>query len=193
MNITPDKLVASLKSGVDTRLNSLSATGSCLLSALGGLSDLNVKTARAAVDDGVALSQGMFAAKDPKALLELQVGAVTPALQKSIDYGKSLSTIAVQTQAELLKLVEAEIAHWLQGAIVTLEGLDKDAPAGSEFAVKALKTVIANAATAYESASQAAKEVTEAAQANVDSAAAAAVETVSKTTKAAASMLKSAA
>lgn len=193
MNITPDKLVASLKSGVDTRLNSLSAAGSCVLSALGGVADLNVKTARAVVDDGVALSQGAFAAKDPKALAELYVGAVTPALQKGLAYGKSLGAIAVQTQAELLKLVEAEVAHWLQGAIVSLESLNKDAPAGSEFAVKALKTVIANTATAYESAAQAAKQVSEAAQANVDSAAEAAVETVSKTTKAAVSVLKSAA
>jgi phasin family protein len=193
MNITPDKLVASFKSGVDTRLGSLSAAGTSVLSALGGLTELNIGAARAAVDDAVALSQGLLAAKEPKALAELWVGALTPALQKSLAYGKSVGAIAMHTQAELLKLVEAEVAHGLQHAIVTLESLNKDAPAGSEFAVKALKTVIANTATAYESAAQAAKQVSEAAQANVDSAAEAAIESVSKTTKAAASMLKSAA
>ena len=93
----------------------------------------------------VGFIDGFPAARDPKALFELQIGAVTPALQKGYTWFKTVGDLAGQAQADVLKLVEAGMSQWLQSVIVTLESVNRNVPVGSEFAVKALKTAVANA------------------------------------------------
>ncbi|HRP24336.1 MAG TPA: phasin family protein [Thauera sp.] len=192
MNASPEKLLSTVKSAAEARVNEMAVASDSLLSAVEHLTALNLNTARSVLDDTIALNKAVTAARDPKALVELQIGTVTPSLQKGFAYFKAVGSIASQTQADLFKLVEAGMSQWLQAVIVTLEGLNRNAP-GSEFAVKALKTAVANASSAYEGATEAVRQASEVAQANADQAAAAAVEAVSKTTKATVTLLKSAA
>lgn len=193
MNASPEKMLATFKTATEARVADLSAAGDSLMSAAEHLTALNLNTTRALLDDdGIALSQALLAARDPKALVKLQLGTVTPALQKSFAYAKTVGSVASQTQAELLKLVEAGMSQWLQGVIVTLEGLNRNAPMGSDFAT-ALKTAVVNASSAYEGATQLVRQVSEVAQANVNQAAAATVDAVSKGTTATVSLFKTAA
>ena len=192
MNASPEKMLATLKTSTEARVGDFAVASDSLMSAVEHLTALNLNTTRAVIDDAVALGQAVAAVRGPKALIELQLATVTPALQKSFAYAKTVGGIASQTQAELLKLVEAGMSQWLQGVIVTLEGLN-NVPMGSDFAVKALKTAVVNASSAYEGATQLVKQVSEVAQANVDQAAAATVEAVNKGTTATVTLLKSAA
>ena len=96
-------------------------------------------------------------------------------------------------EPEMVLVQSTGMAQWLQSVIVTLESVNRNVPVGSEFAVKALKTAVANASSAYEGATKVVKQVSETAQANADQAAAATVEAVSKTTSATVSMIKRAA
>ena len=193
MNTSPEKMLANLKTTAEARVSDLAAAGESLMSAAEHLTALNLNTARSVLDDAVALSNAVLSARDPKALVELQLGTITPSLQKSFAYAKTLGNLSSQTQVELLKLVETGMSQWLQGVIVTLEGLNRNVPMGADFAVKALKTAVVNASSAYEGATQLVKQVSEVAQANVDQAAAATVEAVNASTAATASMIKSAA
>lgn len=190
MSVTPETLAAAAKSNAEAGLNSASAFVAAVFTAVERVSTLNLATARTAFDDSVAFSKAVIAAKDPKALAALNLGAVTPAVEKSVAYGRSLSVIGGDTQEELTKLVEAEAAALGKNFDTALEGLFKNAPAGSEAAVKAVKTALANANSAYEGASKAAKQVAAAAQASVEKATEVAVESVEKGTKAAVSALK---
>lgn len=190
MAVTPETLAAAAKTNAEASLSSASAFVAAVFTAVERVSTLNLATARTAFDDSVAFSKAIIAAKDPKALAALNLGAVTPAVEKSVAYGRSLSVIGGDTQEELTKLVEAEAAALGKNFDTALEGLFKNAPAGSEAAVKAVKTALANANSAYEGASKAAKQVAAAAQASVEKAAEVAVESVEKGTKAAVSALK---
>ena len=193
MNVSPEKMLSAFRSTADIRVHELAVASDSLLSGVEHLTALNLNTTRAVLDDAIALGQAVAAARDPKALFELQIGAVTPALQKSYTYFKTVGSLAGQTQADVLKLVEAGMSQWLQSVIVTLESVNRNVPVGSQFAVKALKTAVVNASSAYEGATKVVKQVSETAQANADQAAAATVEAVSKTTSATVSMFKSAA
>lgn len=193
MNTSPEKFLASAKSSAEARVNEVAAASDSVLSAVEHLTALNLNTTRALLDDAIAHGQAVAATRDPKALVELQVATVTPALQKSYTYFKTVTSLAGQAQADVLKLVEAGMSQWLQVVIVTLETLNRSAPAGSGFAVKALKTAVANASSAYEGATRVARQVSETAQANADQAAAATVEAVEKTARATVSMIKTAA
>lgn len=193
MNTSPEKMLATARSNAEARVSEFAAASDSVLSAVEHLTALNLNTTRAVLDDAIALGQAVAATRDPKTLVELQVGAITPAMQKSYAYCKTVGALAGQAQADVLKLVEAGMSQWLQVVIVTLETLNRSAPAGSGFAVKALKTAVANASSAYEGATRVARQVSETAQANADQAAAATVEAVEKTARATVSMIKTAA
>lgn len=190
MSVTPEKFAAAAKTNVEASLSSASAFVATVFTAVERVSTLNLATARTAFDESVAFSKAVLAAKDPQAIAALNLAAVTPSVEKSIAYGRSLSVIGADTKEELTKLVEAEAAVLGKNFDASLEELFKNAPAGSEAAVKAVKTALANASNAYEGATKAVKQVAAAAQANVEKAAEAAVQNVEKGAKAAASALK---
>jgi phasin family protein len=190
MTMTPEKIVAASKSNVEAGLKSASSFATTLFTAAERVASLNLATARAAFDDSVAFSKTLLATKDPKALAALHLGAMTPAVEKSVAYGRSLSGIGADTKEELTKLFETEAATLSSSVEAALEGVFKNAPAGSEPAIKAVKTALANASTAYEGATKAAKQVAAAAQASVEKATLVAVQNVEKGTKAAATALK---
>ena len=190
MSVTPEKIAAAAKTNVEASLSSASAFVATVFTAIERVSTLNLATARTAFDESVAFSKAVLAAKDPQAVAALNLAAVTPSVEKGIAYGRSLSVIGADTKEELTKLVEAEAAVMGKNFDASLEELFKNAPAGSEAAVKAVKTALANANNAYEGATKAAKQVAAAAQASVEKAAEAAVQNVEKGAKAAASALK---
>ena len=190
MAVTPETLAAAAKTNAEASLTSASAFVAAVFTAVERVSTLNLATARTAFDDSVAFSKAVMATKDPKALAALSLGAMTPSVEKSVAYGRSLSVIGADTQEELTKLVEAEASVLGQNFDTAVEALFKNAPAGSESAVAAVKAALANANSAYEGATKAAKQVAAAAQASVEKATAVAVENVEKGAKAAASALK---
>ena len=190
MSVTPEKFAAAAKTNVEASLSSASAFVATVFTAVERVSTLNLATARTAFDESVAFSKAVLAAKDPQAIAALNLAALTPSVEKSIAYGRSLSVIGTDTKEELTKLVEAEAAVLGKNFDASLEELFKNAPAGSEAAVKAVKAALANASTAYEGATKAAKQVAAATQASVEKAAEAAVQNVEKGAKAAASALK---
>lgn len=193
MSVTPEQIVAAGKTNLESGLKLSVATGNVVFSAVERVSALNLSTARSAFDDSVAFVKAVAAVKEPKALVALQLGLLNPSAEKAIAYAKALGDIGTQAKDELTKLYEADAAALTANLNSTLEGLFKNAPAGSEPVVSAVKTAIANATSAYEGATKAAKQVAEAAQASLESATAAAVENLSKGTKAAASALQVAA
>lgn len=190
MSVTPEVIAAAAKSNVEAGLNSASSFVATVFAAVERVSTLNLATARTAFGESVAFSKAVMAAKDPKALAALNLGVLTPSVEKGVAYGRSLSAIGTDTKEELTKLIEAEAAAAGKNFDAALESLFKNAPAGSEAAVKAVKTALANASTAYEGAAKAAKQVVAAAQASVEKAAEVAVQNVEKGSKAAASALK---
>ena len=126
MNTSPEKFLASAKSSAEARVNEIAAASDSVLSAVEHLTALNLNTTRAVLDDAIALGQAVAAARDPKALFELQIGAVTPALQKGYTWFKTVGDLAGQAQADVLKLVEAGMSQWLQSVIVTLESVNRN-------------------------------------------------------------------
>jgi phasin family protein len=193
MTVTPEQLVATSKANLESGLKTVVSATNTVFGAVERVSALNLATARSAFDDGVAFAKAAAAVKDPKALVALQLGLLNPSAEKAIAYAKALGDIGTQAKDELTKLYEAEVAALTGNLNTALEGFFKNAPAGSEAAVSAVKTAIANASSAYEGATKAAKQVAEAAQASLETATAAAVENLSKGTKAAASALQVAA
>jgi hypothetical protein len=78
--------------------------------------------------------------------------------------------VATQTQAEVKKLAEGQGAEMNKTVVSLMDKLNKNAPAGSEVAVTAVKSAMAAANSAYDSFTKVVKQATDMAEANVTAA-----------------------
>jgi phasin family protein len=179
MFATPEQFTAANKANVETLLT-LANTG---FASAERLAALNLNTARTALEDSVANAKTLLAVKDVQELLSLQSSLAQPAVEKAVAYARSVYEIATQTQEEISKVVEAQVAELNTAIAAALDKAAKSAPAGSDVAVAAVKSAIAAANSAYDSVSKAAKQVAEIAEANVAAATSATVKAVSAPAK----------
>jgi phasin family protein len=176
MYVTPEQIQAAGKANVETML-SLAATQ---FAAFEKLATLNANAVKSAFEDSLSNTRALFGAKDVQEFMNLQSTLATPAIEKAIAYSKSVYEVASETNAELSKVAEKRVAEWNENFSSLLDKAVKNAPAGSDVAVAAVKSMIAAANSAYDNMSKVAKQATEIAEANV----AAATETVKGLAKA---------
>jgi phasin family protein len=173
--VTPEQIVAANKANIENLLT----VANTAFASVERLAALNLNTARAALEDGVANAKALMAVKDVQGLMALQSSLAQPAVEKAVAYSRSVYEIATATSEELSKVFEGQFADLNKNVASALDQAAKNAPAGSDVAVAAVKQAIAAANSAYDSMSKAAKQVAEIAEANVTAATTATVKAVS--------------
>jgi len=176
MYVTPEQIQTANKANVEAVL-SLAATQ---FAALEKLANLNANAIRTAFEDSLANTRALLGAKDVQEFVNLQSTLTQPAIEKAIAYSKSAYEVATEANSELSKMAEKRIAEWNENFVSILDKATKNAPAGSDVAVAAVKSMLAAANSAYDNLSKVAKQATEIAEANVT----AATETVKGLSKA---------
>ena len=178
---TPEQFATASKANVESMLNLANAA----FANVERLAALNLNTARSVLEDSVANAKALLAVKDVQGLMKLQASLAQPLIEKAVAYNRSMYEIASQSQEEVSKLVEAQVAELNKNVAAALDQAAKSAPAGSDTAVAAMKSAIAAANTAYDSVSKAARQVAEIAEANVAASTSASVKAVNAGTRAA--------
>lgn len=159
----PDQITAANKASIETLLT----LANTAFASTERLAALNLNTARSVLEDSVSSAKGLFGMKDPQELIGYQTSLAQPAVEKAVAYSRSLYEIASQTQEEVGKVFEAKFAEMNKTVTAAIEQATKNAPAGSEGAVAAMKSAIAAANSAYDNVAKAVKQVTEMTEANV--------------------------
>ncbi len=177
MNVTTEQFATANKANVETMLT----IANTAFASAERLAALNLNTARAILEDSVANAKALLAVKDVQQLVSLQATLAQPAVEKAVAYSRSVYEIATQTQEELSKVVEGQFSEINKNVASALDKAAKNAPAGSDVAVAAVKSAIAAANSAYDSMTKAAKQVAEIAEANVAAATTATVKAVGTT------------
>lgn len=176
MYVTPDQVVASNKAGVDA----LIGLAHTQFAAFERLSALTFNATKSVFEDSVAHTKALMNAKDVQELMNLNAAVAQPALEKVIAYSRNVYDVAAQSQTELTKLAEAQAGEMNKSMVSLLDKVSKNAPAGSDVAVAAVKSALAAANSAYDSMTKVAKQATEIAEANFAAATAVAKETKKK-------------
>lgn len=176
MYVTPEQVSASGKAGVEALLGLANAQ----LAAYERISALNLDATRTAFEDGVNYARALLGAKDVQELMNLSSSAAQPTMEKALAYTRKVYEVSSQVQAEFTKLVEAQAAEANRNMAAMLDKLAKNAPAGSDVAVAAVRSAIAAANTAYDSFSKVAKQASELAEANINAATTAARDATKK-------------
>lgn len=132
--------------------------------------ELNMAAAKAAFSESFTGLETLMAAKTPQDLAAVQASMGQPAYEKSAAYGRHLVDIATSTSAELAKATESKMAEAQKAFTTVLDASLKNAPAGSEAAVAAIKSAIETGNTAIATAQKAAQQAAQTAQSTFKSA-----------------------
>lgn len=154
MEQTPDRLIQLGKSSIEAALTMANIT----LQSTERLLDLNLKTAKEALDESMRNAKALTEAKNVQDFVALQSNAARPGIDKAIAYSRGVYEVASQAQTELNKLVEARMAEVNEGFMTALDKAAKAAPAGSEPAFAAFKSAVAMANSAYDTFTKVARQ-----------------------------------
>ncbi|MGZ5138676.1 MAG: phasin family protein, partial [Burkholderiales bacterium] len=147
------------------------------------LIDLQLKTAKSALADGLQSARVLASVKDFDQLAALKDTLVQPSLEKATAYAKEVYDVATGTQAELGKLVEEQVAEFNRQVISTLDQIVKTAPAGSEVGIAAMKSTLAAVNSGFDNFTKVAKQFGEATQNNIEVVANQTIEAAKKAKK----------
>ncbi len=166
MSAIPEQVLARQKAAVET----IVAAQTALFGGFEKLVELNVNVMRATLDELSQQAQQSAAVKDPQEALAQVSSVLSPGAEKAVAYSKHVYDIMAGVQGQLAKLQEAQVAETQAHAANMLDQISKNAPAGSESAVAALKTTVATANSAYDAMSKAAKQAADVAESNLNAA-----------------------
>ncbi len=113
--------------------------------------ELQLKAVKSGFEDGVKQVKAFAAVKEPAELQALSTKLFQPAVDKATAYAREVYESVATTQAEFTKLLETQVAEFNKQAVVALDSVVKNSPAGSEVAVAAFKQAFGTANQAYES------------------------------------------
>jgi phasin family protein len=186
MSANTQSLLATQKSVISNLL----AVQGTFFAGFEKLVDLNLKATKAALEDVAQKSQEAVELKDAQELLAFTSALVRP--EQAVAYGKDVYEILSGVQGELGKLAEAQLSQGQQQVADAVEQIARNAPTGSEGAVALLKSSLATATNAYESAAKAARQAASAAESNFAAATNATLKAAADVSKASAKAASSA-
>jgi phasin family protein len=163
MYVTPEQIQSTSKASVEALL-SLASTQ---FSALEKLVALNSTVLKGAFEDTIANARALAGAKDPRNSSAYKRASRSPRSTRPSPTPRACTKVAAQTNAEFSKVAEKRVAELNDSFVSLLDQAVKNAPAGSDVAVNAVKQMIVAANSAYDNLTRAAKQATDIAQANV--------------------------
>jgi phasin family protein len=160
--LTVEQIVNTQKTNVDTLFG---LTGKAF-EGVEKLIELNISAAKNAIAEAAQTTQAVLSAKDPQELMALQSSLLQPAAEKAAAYTRYVYEIAASTGAEVTRVAEAQTAEAQAKFMSIVDTAVKNAPAGTENGVALIKSAVAAATNAIETAQKAAKQAAEVAEAN---------------------------
>lgn len=170
--LTPEQIAAAQKANIE----SLFGLTTKAFEGVEKLIELNLQVVKSTLAESQENVQRALSVKDAQELLALQASLTQPIAEKVLAYGRHVYEIASATQAEFAKVAEAQYEEQNRKVQALVDNVAKNAPAGSETAVAALKSAINAANTTYETVQKAAKQAVEIAETNFNAAAAVATK-----------------
>jgi phasin family protein len=178
--LTAEQVLAAQKANVQTLFG---LTGKAF-EGVEKLVELNLQVAKAALGEAGEASTAALSVKDAQELLSLQASLLQPTAEKAAAYSRHVYDIAAATNAEVVKVAEAQLADLQKSFMGLVDSASKNAPAGTENAVALVRSAVAAANNAFESVQKAAKQAADVAEANFQAMTNTAVKATQATAKA---------
>ena len=133
---------------------------------------LQLDAAKATLDENTRNAQSLMDAKDLQEMIALRARLTETSVESAINYSRNVYEMASQTQAELTRLMEQRLETFNQGVAGAMDKAGGESiPMGADFAVSAMKSMMAATAAAVDSVTKAGKQMAGLAEAGVKTAA----------------------
>ena len=166
----PEQFSNATKANFESQFAIFSSLTAKAFEGMEKLVELNLTAAKASLEESSITTRQLLAAKDPQEFFSLTAAQAQPSAEKAMSYSRQVAAIAAGTQAEFTKAAEAQIAETNRKVITLVDEVTKNAPAGSENVVAAIKASIGNANAGYEQLTKTTKQAVEAMETNVNAA-----------------------
>ena len=162
MYVAPENFMNASKSSFEAAL----AIAQVQFAAIEKFASLNFGAAKAAFDGASEQMKSVLQAKDPQDFAKIQSAAAQPSLDRAVAYARGVYDVASAARTSVAKVAEAHGAEINRAFATTIDGIAKNAPAGSEVAVNAMKSAFAAFNSAYDGMNRAAKQAAEVVEGN---------------------------
>lgn len=163
MNYSNEQFIAAQKSS----LQALTTLTEKVFASFEKVVELNMAASKAILSESIASLEALSGAKDFQAALAVQSELSKPLADKASSYSRSLYEIISGATADLTKTLESSSAESQKSVTVFLEDSLKNAPAGSEAAVAAIKSAMTAGSSVVESAKKASKQAAQLVESNI--------------------------
>ena len=131
------------------------------------LTKLNLAAAKTALEQSIEGANAVAGVKDVQDFIALRAKLTEAGVQYATAYSRGVYEVASEAQADFSALAEEAWAAYTKGIAAWVEKATKNAPAGSDVAVTALKSTVAATTAAFDQFSKATKQVVDFADASV--------------------------
>ena len=166
----PEQFSNATKANLESQFALFSSLTAKTFEGMEKLVELNINAARTSLESSQNVTRQLLSAKDPQEFFSVTTSQAQPTAEKAMSYSRELASIASGTGAEFSKVAETQIVETNRKVIALVDEVSKNAPAGSENFVAAVKTAISNANAGYEQFSKTSKQAAEAIENNVSAA-----------------------
>ncbi|MCF7696140.1 phasin family protein [Mycetohabitans rhizoxinica] len=168
--LTPEQIAVAQKANLETWFGLTNKA----FEGIEKFVELNLQAAKSTLAESQENAHRALSVKDAQELLSLQASLAQPGAEKVLSYGRQLYEITSATQAEFVRVAQAQYDEQSRKVQALVDNVAKNAPAGSETAVSVWKSAITAANTTYETVQKATKQAVEIAESNFNAAATAA-------------------
>jgi phasin family protein len=144
---------------------------------------LNLATVRNAFDISAKNFKSLSEITDVQDLVAFRTKTTEAGVEGALSYSRDAYEVMSGTQAEVSKLMEANVTTMNKNFVSVVDKAVKSAPAGSDVAVTALKSTMAATSAAIESMTKATRQVVDFTDASVRAASAKAATVATSATK----------
>ncbi|NEX60762.1 TIGR01841 family phasin [Noviherbaspirillum galbum] len=167
MFLTQDQ-ISTAKANLEANVSLYFTLTSKTLESLEKLATLNVTAIKASMEESVATTRQLMAAKDAQEWLALVNAQAKPNVAKVVAYAGHVASIATDAQAEYSKATETQITEAARKVNELVSEAAKKAPAGSDAFTNLFKTTMDNASAGYEQLTKSTRQAVDAFNANVN-------------------------
>lgn len=152
--------------------------GHVSLNGIERLVRLNLELSKQMLEDQVATVRELSGSKDPQIALQHLNKLAAQSVENAVSRSRTLYETLSETQSELVKLTEDNLSSLNKSLIGSIDRMAKNAPAGSDVAINAMKSGLAATAAAVNSITKAAQQVADFTEASVKAAGTATTDAV---------------
>ena len=165
MTMKPEQIAAANKANIET-LAGLTHTA---VAGVEKLIELNLAATKSAMSDSHSQAHAVLSVKDSHDLIALQASIFQPFAEKLMSYNRHLYDIATGTGQDFSHIFEGKLSEAQHTFHDFVDSMTKNAPAGSEATVSAIKSAISTGNQALEQVQKAVKQASEMAESNFKS------------------------